>query len=344
MDETEKLPLQANEDAACEFARLLEREDICDSTISLYRWHVRSFLKFLGNKRFDQIEVANEFTDSETKKRSDIDEYLFCKETEEKNRRQHPTGRGIGRRANIEGKLSASYQNLFYSTLRTFYKVLGKHELVRSIRKSRKIKNHSQTPLSAEDIEKLMSLGTARDNFCGVDGERKANWKLIKRNQLLMIFGLSTGFRRSSIAAAKHSDLVLDRKDPYVVLEGKGGKKSQVWLFSGFLDAYKEYITEYGKSKNDCLFTTKHGNPLRPNTITCLIKSMAETAHIPNFQHVSPHKLRHYFGTWATRTYGLPVAQRLLAHESPETTAHYVDWDSKETLMKQDPLASPLGA
>ncbi len=157
MDETEKLPLQANEDAACEFARLLEREDICDSTISLYRWHVRSFLKFLGNKRFDQIEVANEFTDSETKKRSDIDEYLFCKETEEKNRRQHPTGRGIGRRANIEGKLSASYQNLFYSTLRTFYKVLGKHELVRSIRKSRKIKNHSQTPLSAEDIEKLMS-------------------------------------------------------------------------------------------------------------------------------------------------------------------------------------------
>jgi site-specific recombinase XerD len=153
------------------------------------------------------------------------------------------------------------------------------------------------------------------------------------RDRTIMVMMYDSGARLAEILGLKISDVVLDGDNPYVRINGKGGKQRIVPISAKAIAHLKKYNLAYhglGRPSTDLLFYTiikGSVGPMSEGNVERFVKRYAHEARhscpsVP--ENVHPHMFRR---TRATQLYRngveLPLVSRLLGHARLETTQIY---------------------
>lgn len=145
------------------------------------------------------------------------------------------------------------------------------------------------------------------------------------------------GLRACEISALRRED-VLDGADPPVIVisNGKGGKQRVLPLAPQVADA----LTAYGMPWRGPAFPRRDGlsGPTPPHIVSRVSKLHLHSVGIAH----TLHTLRHWFGTSLYRqTHDLRLAQEVMGHASPITTAGYAAWSPVEAAAAVSQLRAP---
>ena len=155
-----------------------------------------------------------------------------------------------------------------------------------------------------------------------------------KRDLAIVLVLQSSGVRVSELVTLRRDDLNANNQSAQVV--GKGGKRRMVVFSDEAWTAIQAYLAERrdGESRRPlaelpvfCRHDKGAGDnrlPLSTRSVEYIIQRLARQAGIAETFHMTPHKLRHYFGTRLLRATGdLAITQEALGHASPATTRIY---------------------
>ena len=145
----------------------------------------------------------------------------------------------------------------------------------------------------------------------------------ILRNRNLAVLRLlkGSGIRESELVGLELKDLFLDEEIPYIKIVGKGKYRE--------IEARDVLLTNEAKEslENWLIYRDKieDASNLKAVFITKKSKRMTESDVRRLFEHasgklVSPHMMRHYYGTVAAKIGGVAFAQQQLGHTSMSTT------------------------
>jgi len=245
------------------------------------------------------------------------------------------------------GRLGGRSVNRMLSALRSYLKFLNDLD-------------YKEIPLAADSV-KLLKVEKKETQVAELDEltrlieapETMENKKLVVyRNRAIMELLFSTGMRISELINLNREDLKLKDnvvKDSKIYILGKGKKQRFVYL----TDRCTEFLNRYLKTREDnypALFIPYRGlrigtkDPyivrLSTNYLQSKIKEYRKAVGI--VVPTSAHSLRHGFATYLAENGANPVAiQRLLGHESLQTTSKYVhssDKFAEEMHKKYHPL------
>ena len=141
------------------------------------------------------------------------------------------------------------------------------------------------------------------------------------RNLTVLRLLKGSGLRESELVGLELKDLFLDEDIPYIKIVGKGKYREiearDVLLTNDAKVALEEWLEERGKLEG--------AGDLNAVFITKKIKRMTESDVRKLFEHasgkqVTPHMMRHWFGTVAAKVGGVAFAQQQLGHTSMSTT------------------------
>lgn len=235
----------------------------------------------------------------------------------------------------IRGVLSSRSINRMLSTLRSYfrfmvdfdYKIPVAPDAIKLIKTERK---ESQVA----DFDELVKLIEYPEEF-----EKN---KFVKyRNRAILELFFSTGLRISELVNLKKEQLNISDeghvKQSKIFVLGKGKKQRFVYL----TERCRFYLDRYLSIRKDnypAVFIPRKGvragtkNPsvvkISPRYIQMKIKEYRRLLGI--IVPTSPHSLRHGFATYLAEKGASPVAiQRLLGHESLQTTTRYVHASDK---------------
>lgn len=141
------------------------------------------------------------------------------------------------------------------------------------------------------------------------------------RDEALLNLLLYTGLRVGEAAALRLDDLVLgERSGKVIVRSGKGRKYREVPLHKEARQALAAYLKVRPGGEDDHLFLGQRG-PLDNRGIQIQIAALGRAAEVS----VTPHVLRHTFGTRLLREAGtdLVTVAALMGHASIATTQIY---------------------
>lgn len=151
-----------------------------------------------------------------------------------------------------------------------------------------------------------------------------------RRNTIIMILLYDTAIRVSELIYLKKSQLFIDNKEPYILINGKGDKQRIVPISEHCKKYLKNYIDYTKNIACDFLFNnTIKGiaSHLSESSIQRFIQNYADEARsfIPTIPlRVHPHMFRR---SRATKLYqsgiGIELISRLLGHSSIDTTTIY---------------------
>lgn len=146
----------------------------------------------------------------------------------------------------------------------------------------------------------------------------------------------SSGMRVSEVSSLTRRDLDLNKRSAKVM--GKGRKVRLVKISDEATAAVRNYLeqrqdgeliaTPLGGLPVFCRHDKGSGKgnrtPLTPRSIQRMIEKLANQSGVVERFHMTPHKLRHYFGSRFLRLTGdLAMTQEFLGHSSPNTTRIY---------------------
>ena len=203
------------------------------------------------------------------------------------------------------------------SSLRTFYKWLGRHKNIQneaiSLISSPKVPRKLSKAIETTDVADMHDAIRAIDNNEPWIAAR--DWALV-----VLIFGC--GLRISEALSLKNIDVAGAPNSLRIV--GKGNKERIVPVLPAVNTAIEKYmkITPYGTRDNDPLFRSVRGLPMSPRMAEKVIEHLRHYLQLPDY--VTPHALRHTFAT-ALLAGGadLRSLQELLGHSSLSTTQLY---------------------
>jgi site-specific recombinase XerD len=287
-----------------EFLLHLQSDNYSTETLYNYQRDLLTFNIFL------QTEIKKVFTDF---KKSDIDEYKAYLLSRD---RVTPLLGLIG-----ETRLQSGSVNRTLSSLRSYLKFLTMQdylvpvapEHITLVRKEHKI-------AKVADLPELIELIQSPTNF-------EENPIIAARNRAMLEVLFATGVRISELLSMNRQDIHHDNR---VFIFGKGKKERFVYL----TNRAKHYIDQYLSLRSDgdqALFVPLRGKRkntknvrISPNYLQERIKKYREKLHLS--LPTSAHSLRHGFATYMAQEGASPVAiQRLLGHESLNTTTRYVN-------------------
>ena len=169
------------------------------------------------------------------------------------------------------------------------------------------------------------------------------NTKTGLRDRVIMILLYDSAIRLDELLSLKAQDLVLERKDPYIRVDGKGNKERLVAITTMTAEHLLEYFRVFHAEINDkqlpFFFTKIKGQigKMSEGNVERFIKQYASQAKkecddIP--ENIHPHMFRR---TRATMLYQsgveLALISRILGHSSIETSKIYAT-PSMEMLKK----------
>jgi len=143
-----------------------------------------------------------------------------------------------------------------------------------------------------------------------------------KRDVAIVELLSNTGLRVGELAQLTLGDIELSpRKGLVTVRSGKGAKYRQVPLNVDARRALEEYLPTRPTAEEERLFIGQRGNGLTPSAIWRVVKQYGQRAGLT----ISPHTLRHTFGTRLARSkeVDLVTVATMMGHESLDTTAIY---------------------
>lgn len=168
------------------------------------------------------------------------------------------------------------------------------------------------------------------------DGIRKRKTLIHLRNRAMVLCLLSSGMRVGELVRLKRGDLLWEEGGA-VIRYAKGGKRDREVLFS--VEAWTA-LREYIHTRNDggragvlseMFVFSRHDRRagdkvlrLGTRSVQNVFAQIAEEAGIAERFHLTPHTLRHWFGTeFLGATGRLDLTQYALGHSSPVTTRIY---------------------
>ena len=151
---------------------------------------------------------------------------------------------------------------------------------------------------------------------------REVHKRGIPRDIALVEVLVNTGLRAGELAKLTLDDLELsERKGKLTVRSGKGAKYREVPLNADARRALRDYLDVRPQGEEKALFLGQRGNGLTPSAIWRVVKQYGQRAGL----EISPHTLRHTFGTRLVRRKGIDLVTvaAMMGHESLDTTAIY---------------------
>lgn len=336
----------------------LVNNNYSDRTVFNYRRDLAvldSFLDYAGLK----FEDLGKLELSKYKEYLRTGKYLEIIRKNRSNGQNVDTSRGLrksilnaSRRLSMySGRLGARSVNRMLSAFRSYLKFLNDADYKDvpispdSVKMLKTEKKESQVA----ELDELIKLIETPETF-----EEKLPVRY--RNRAIMELLFSTGMRISELINLNREDLKLNKdasevQDSKIYVLGKGKKQRFVYL----TDRCINYLDRYLKIRTDkypALFIPYRGlrigtqDPyivrLSVNYLQSKIKQYRKLCGI--VVPTSAHSLRHGFATYLAENGASPVAiQRLLGHESLQTTSKYVhssDKFAEDTHKKFHPLAN----
>ena len=151
---------------------------------------------------------------------------------------------------------------------------------------------------------------------------REVHKRGIPRDIALVELLANTGLRVGEAAQLTQADFELSaRKGKVTVRSGKGAKYRQVPLNTDARKALENYLAVRPQTETPAFFVGQRDNGLTPSAIWRVVKQYGQRAGL----EISPHTLRHTFGTRLVRgkTVELVTVAAMMGHESLDTTAIY---------------------
>lgn len=214
------------------------------------------------------------------------------------------------------GKASNTTLALVHSALHYFFHTFLKKNVLDGIKSPKKAKKLPAV-LSRDEVKALIKATKA------------------KRNRLIVEFLYAAGVRVSECVKLKVNDLDLKQRIARIS-GGKGNKDRIVILSIEWIKHAKKYLKNK-KVKSEYVFSKKNGKQLSADIMQRIVRKAAKKAGIN--KHVTPHTLRHSFGTHLLEGgENIRNIQELLGHSSLSTTQIYTHV-SIEGLKK---VKSPL--
>lgn len=233
-----------------------------------------------------------------------------------------------------EQDMKPSTVNLYLSGLRSFYRYMlstgrvKKNPLLNV--SGPKSSKHLPAFIKEEDMDRLLDSGQYSDDFQG------------HRDHLILSMLYSTGMRRAEILGLEDKDVLLSERTLKVT--GKRNKQRLIPISDALATEIRDYTSlrdeEFGdRRKSQHLFLGDKGKAMRPDEIHRIVTE--NLSLVTSQQRRSPHVLRHSFATaMLNNGAGLESIQKLLGHESLETTQIYTHL-SFEELKKEYNNAHP---
>jgi integrase/recombinase XerC len=148
----------------------------------------------------------------------------------------------------------------------------------------------------------------------------------------------NTGLRVGELAKLTVADAeISERKGTVTVRSGKGAKYRQVPLNGDARRAISSYLQVRSHSAESGLFLGQRDEPLTPSAIWRVVKKYGQRAGLS----ISPHTLRHTFGTRLVRAGGIDLVTvaAMMGHESLDTTAIYTQPTAEDMAEAVETLA-----
>ena len=280
---------------------LLNTKNYSTHTVSAYNGDISDFIDFY--KRFNDGDVTlPDIADADT-----ISFRSWLADRARRNLSHKSTARAL-------------------SSLRTFYKYLGRYKniqndaigLISSPKVPRKLSKAIETT-DVADMHTAIKEIDADEPWIGA-----RDWALV-----VLIFGC--GLRISEALSLKNSDIANNPTSLHIV--GKGNKERIVPVLPAVNEAIQKYIKirPFGHDSNDPLFRSVRGLPMSPRMAEKVVEKLRHYLQLPDY--VTPHALRHTFAT-ALLAGGadLRSLQELLGHSSLSTTQLYTKVNMAEIM------------
>lgn len=213
-------------------------------------------------------------------------------------------------------KISYSLQNQIINAIKFYYeKVLGLQKKEYWIDRPRK-ENKLPKVISEQDVLRLIAASGNLKHKC------------------IIALLYSTGLRRSELLNLRLQDIDLDRNQVFV-RGGKGKKDRTTLLGLSMKSALVQYVQEF--KPNYWVFEGPDRSQYSGTSIRQVIRNAQQKAGIK--KAVTPHILRHSFATHLME-HGTDTRfiQKLLGHNSLETTAIYAHVSNKSLAKIKSPL------
>ncbi len=247
----------------------------------------------------------------------------------------------LKRRTSRSGEeLSVNTLNYHMIALRAFLKYLSKLDIP-SLPAEKielgKMVEHQVIVMEDDELERLLNAPLQKNpKFEARNPKRRQHDELIQRRDKAMLELLfSTGLRVAELSSLQIDSINLKRDD--FSIRGKGGKLRIVFLSDRAKSAIKQYLDlradvspylfvrhdgAYANAPAGTLPRNDDEKPLTSRSIERMVSRYSRLAGIT--KHITPHSLRHSFGTDLLRGGAdIRAVQTLLGHSSITTTQMY---------------------
>jgi site-specific recombinase XerD len=159
-----------------------------------------------------------------------------------------------------------------------------------------------------------------------------------KRDIAMVELMAGAGLRISEVESLTIHDIeVSERKGVVTVRHGKGSKYRQIPLNKDIRKAIQEYL-QVRPNEGGALFISQKGGGLASNAIWKIVKKYADRAGMAD---ITPHSLRHTFGTMLIRKHKVDImtTAALMGHENISTTAIYTKPNQQDMIEAVEKLS-----
>lgn len=281
------------------FATYLQEEDRSPHTIAAYTQDVAAFFTWLNAKTGKELAPVNVTV-------FDVQKY-----------REHLLAAGR-KPAGLNRRLAS---------LRTFFAWAMANDLA-TTNPAAPVQGQSEVrrppkALSAQEVYRLQRTAAEQRQLAVAKADGASSPTVIAawRDEALLNLLLYTGLRVGEAAALRLDDLVLgERSGKVIVRSGKGRKYRELPLHKEARQALAAYLKVRPSGEDDHLFLGQRG-PLGSRGIQMQLAALGKAAEVA----VTPHVLRHTFGTRLLREAGtdLVTVAALMGHASIATTQIY---------------------
>jgi site-specific recombinase XerD len=223
---------------------------------------------------------------------------------------------------------------IYYRTIKTFIRFLLREGYITDnpLTNIKVAKPKDKFPFILSEKEVGLLLKAAKQSRSGI------------RNYCIVIFLIDTGVRVSELAGLTLDDIDLNSRCAKVT--GKGNKDRLVFFNPHVARAISAYIdVRRAPVYENAFLVGIRDLPLTACGIQQMIRRLARKAGLDG-KRVSPHTLRHCFGTYFLKESGDPFTlQELLGHSTMSTTRLYINMskrDFSDLHLKASPAARVL--
>lgn len=202
--------------------------------------------------------------------------------------------------------------------------------------------NKQITYLEYDEIEKV--LENIENGTGNIENRKYKNaiyqkkWK--NRDLCLIAISLFTGIRVGSLVEINIQNIDFENQILYIIQ--KGNKEMQIYLPDNLMQYIHRWVKDREEllkktdEKIDALFITQYKgqyNRISEDTVSYMLKKNTSGIN----KHITPHKLRHTFGTHIYQETGdIYLVANLLGHANIQTTTIYAHQDKRKAKEAVD--------